>query len=90
MTNKYGKVIYPDSHKLFVGNLFKECREELLELFSPYGEVTIFKHSQTVKIFGLVILATEIKLEIGFLIRCFVLDMFFLRSVDLILVATKS
>ena len=37
--NKYGKVIYPDSHKLFIGNLFTECKDDLIEIFSPFGEV---------------------------------------------------
>ena len=38
--NKYGKIIYPDTHKLFVGNLFSECKDDLMQVFSEYGEVT--------------------------------------------------
>ena len=49
--NKFGKIIYPDSHKLFVGNLFSECKDDLLQVFSEYGEVTFpgrqFAHTIT-------------------------------------------
>ena len=38
--NRYGKMIYPDSHKLFVGNLFDENKEPLIETFSPFGSVS--------------------------------------------------
>jgi hypothetical protein len=42
--NKYGKIIYPDSHKLFVGNLFSECKDDLLQVFGEYGEVIHSSH----------------------------------------------
>ena len=37
--NKYGKIIYPDTHKLFVGNLFSDCKDDLQLIFGEYGEV---------------------------------------------------
>ena len=43
IASKYGKMYYPDTHKLFVGNLFSECKEDLIVLFSPYGEVSKLK-----------------------------------------------
>ena len=40
IASKYGKTYYPDSHKLFVGNLFSECKNDLINLFSSYGKAS--------------------------------------------------
>jgi hypothetical protein len=46
VSNRWGKIIYPDSHKLFVGNLLTECKDVLVNIFSPYGEVRVLSAAQ--------------------------------------------